>query len=104
MGDNNYKNRHREQGLCVNCSEKAYPNNRLCLKHIRSRQKTLQEYRDKNRLKINQQINEIKRKRVEDGLCFTCGGPRDRDDRKNCVNCREHLYIERYEHAEKIIY
>ena len=29
-----WRNRHREQGLCQNCSEPAAPNRSLCLKHL----------------------------------------------------------------------
>jgi len=77
MGDISYKRSHREQGLCVYCSEYALPYHSRCEKHIRSHRSTQFGINHRNQVE-----------RLEKGLCPRCGGERT-DNRKYCVNCRE---------------
>jgi len=57
---NRYKQRHRELGLCVDCSRPAVPGKALCEVHIATRKE-----RD-GRAVIY---------RIENGLCSLCGHP-----------------------------
>jgi hypothetical protein len=94
MGNNAYKQRHREQGLCLDCSEAAETNGR-CAKHAYSQKVRQSEYDSTHRDYRNAYQMRFKIKRREAGLCPTCGGPRDDEGFIGCCNCREHIYRRR---------
>lgn len=83
MGDNAYKQRHREQGLCTNCQNYALPYLKLCKKHNDLMHK-------RNRTRHRMKREEIRAKGFK--LCIICFGSLDDEadkDRKTCTHCRE---------------
>ena len=95
MGDNNYKKAHKAAGLCQDCSEPAYPDRTRCLKHLLSHVKAQQKYYFKNQELYSEIFKKLKKRRVEKGRCYACGGPLDNRAMITCVNCREQIYRER---------
>ena len=98
MGNNAYKKRHKELGLCVDCSEPAYPDMNRCLKHYRIHRKgNLRRYY-KNSEKERQRARKKRILRKAEGRCTKCTAPLDPDadkGRVNCCNCNEGIYNER---------
>jgi len=99
MGDTEYKNRHKELGLCTDCSEPVYRGRKKCLKHLRLHSISRQKYRAKNLKKCTEADHELKRQRKKDLKCWMCSAPLDPDADYgclNCVNCRGKTFAERY--------
>ena len=103
MGDKNYKENHKDSGLCVWCSDQAYPGRVLCLNHLRTKARSNKKYREKNRDKIRKKDKIMRAKRIKESRCLTCGGPKERDDRTCCINCREHINRERFPNEATIL-
>jgi len=84
MGNKVYKDLHKSLGLCINCSEKALPNNVCCIKHKITHNSFMVGY-----------MRDLKKKRKQKGLCTDCGIFLDSDidnGHVKCQNCREELY------------
>ena len=96
MGDKKYKQRHRELGLCIDCPDPVYPGRTRCLKHLRTNNVGSTAWQKRNSDYYLAYQRENKEQRRREGLCPMCGGPRDNLNKISCVNCREHLYRERY--------
>lgn len=79
-----YSLKHKEQGLCLDCPRKVAIGSVRCEKH-------------KKNCNNNNQKN--KKKRIEEGRCRSCGSPKMEgidDNHISCINCRQHLYTQKY--------
>jgi len=106
MGNKKYKKRHREMGLCLDCSEPVYPDRKKCLVHLRSAAKAEQKYRLNNIRKVTEKDHRLKQARRDNGLCEMCSAPLDPDadtGRLNCVNCRGGTFEVRLIHGTAIV-
>ena len=106
MGNNKYKQRHKDLGLCVNCSEPKHRENQLCLKHIRSRKISNYTCRMKYILKNRELIKRQKERYRNEGRCITCSAPLDVDadnGHVNCTNCRHNIHTPRGIHGNPIV-
>jgi hypothetical protein len=72
-----YRERHLEQGLCVDCPEPAKPGKIRCRYHAAY-------HRDIN----NRNNQKYTRMRLENNLCSRCGTPLIEGEATRCVNCR----------------
>ena len=101
MGDQAYKDKHKELGLCVDCSEPAYPNKTRCARHLINRVESSRRYYKKHKEYYQKLYKEIKEKRLREERCYACGGPLDDPERwVTCVNCREKIYQPRDRYAK----
>ena len=91
MGDAAYKKRHKEQGLCVDCSRPAIPGQLRCIIHARNIQYFCARWCSKNREKKNKYWRNKRAEYKKEGRCVTCGAPLGEQDegRTHCVNCRD---------------
>lgn len=104
MGNQKYKQAHREQGLCANCSSPVHPGYSMCLKHMRSHNKSTKKwYRNNYEVYLRKQ-KERKELRRQQGLCAMCGAPLEEDNKCiSCCNCRDKFFYERVENAVIIV-
>jgi hypothetical protein len=72
-----FKKEQKAMGLCLDCHNPVVHGHRYCEKHLKSKA----ERQKKTRIRLK-----------EKGICTHCYGPLDRDDRLQCVNCRERIY------------
>ena len=103
MGNAKYKQEHREWGLCTDCSEPVYMGKSRCLKHLRSHVSADALY---ERLTCKRDYKQRREDRKKKGLCPKCGVKLDPDadhGMLNCMNCRDHLWIERKIHGTSIV-
>ena len=91
MGNSLYKQRHREKGLCNDCSRKALPGQTRCKIHLLHHRVWKEDpYKHKMRnLKMKEDWE-------KNNLCSACGGPLDDEDFKTCMNCRQHVHRPRW--------
>ena len=103
MGDNEYKQRHRDMGLCVECSEPVYPGIIRCLKHNRNHNAIMREFYKTPEYRERDRKRRISRK--DNGKCMACGTPLIPEDNGcvTCQNCREKLYKSEVENAVPIV-
>lgn len=96
MGDAEYKRLHREKGLCVDCSEQAYPGRIRCVKCLELESVSSKKYYRKNRVELIQKGRESRKQRVANGECIRCGNDLDLDidSGTKCQNCREGVFYE----------
>ena len=91
MGDAAYKKRHKEQGLCVDCSRPAIPGRIRCLIH--NENSRLQSYKwfQNNYAKVLETNRKTKQRYRETNRCVSCGTPLGEQDEgcSHCVNCRD---------------
>ena len=85
MGNNLYKQRHKEQGLCTDCSRKALPGKTRCFIHLLNHNRWKED-------PVKHKIRVLKLKKYweKNNLCSACGGPLDDLNYKRCMNCRSH--------------
>jgi hypothetical protein len=106
VGDAKYKRKHRELGLCVDCSEPVYPDNLRCLKHLRKRN-VYSAWHYLENLEYYREIHKrIKANRIRDRRCRECSAPLDPDADSNrvcCMNCRGGTVTERSIHGNLIV-
>ena len=98
MGNAEYKRKHREQGLCIDCSRIACPGTIRCLEHLYVRAAIQQDYYRRHRQLLCNNSKKDRQQRKKFGLCIKCGNERDEDIDNNlvsCQNCREGLFFER---------
>ena len=91
MGNQAYKHRHKEQGLCGNCNRKAIPGFTLC--GLCSYKKSLgaKQYRLDNIAYFRLQDREKRKRRIGEGRCSKCGALLMEEEVKYCVNCSAHI-------------
>ena len=102
MGNNAFKQKHRELGLCTQCSSPVHPGFTKCLKHLRSHAAAQMKHRLKYPERYRKMQRDIKKLRRQNGLCTGCGAPVEKGY-VTCYNCREQLYNERFENATRIV-
>jgi len=109
MGNSKYKQKHRELGLCENCSAPVYRDRILCLKHIRSKNKSSKQYYVNNTQKASIALERTRTMYRDNNKCVSCSAPLDPDidDGKICcMNCRWHRHVtlnERLIHGTVIV-
>jgi len=91
MGNNLYKQRHKNLGLCTDCSEKALPGRTRCFTHDVNH-RLWKEDPQKN----HERTIKWKKYWEENGLCKGCGAELDIDSSKYCMNCRSNNYRPRW--------
>lgn len=90
MGTKEFKDRHRELGLCTDCSCPAAPFYSLCERHINSHREASLAYVTRNRNKKLEYDRNRREKMKRDGRCH-CGAPLS-DGLKICTNCSSRSY------------
>jgi len=106
MGNAKYKQRHRELGLCTDCSATVYLDREKCLKHIRAHAEHKKKSRLKHIKKITEKDHRYKQARRDNGLCVGCSAPLDPDADSGyltCVNCRGRIFELRYINGTAIV-
>lgn len=80
-------NRRKQNGLCVQCGERAVPGLTLCpncqLKHSLAQKKCNQAHSEQRRIKA---WGYRERRKAED-RCIRCGAPLIEGERAYCFNC-----------------
>jgi hypothetical protein len=92
MGNQKYKHKHRELGLCENCSRKAVPGERLCAVHSYNHNQSNKEWyynNHKDRLEKNRNLKERYKK---EGKCPGCGTPNDNGN-ICCDACNQRMHL-----------
>jgi len=94
MGNIAYKNRHKEQGLCVQCSRPAIPGRILCMVHSESSRQLDQKRYPKRKEYLLKQVEKNRKRYRETNRCPMCSAPLGEQDEgyKNCVNCRSKAF------------
>jgi len=99
VGNQKYKQKHRELGLCVDCSRPVHPGYIRCGIHAHSMRVATRNYYLKNRDTIKKRIRELKKRYKKDKRCPACSIPLLADDIKagyiTCENCRMHIHRKR---------
>lgn len=91
MGSAAYKQRHREQGLCLYCSEPRFPGLVLCAEHNHTNKLSVLTWKQKNRAHLSAYRRNYIKKMIAEGRCRTCGNDLDSDADygcRVCMNCR----------------
>ena len=86
-----YENRHKEQGLCIQCNREATPGYIRCSFHRAKQRVYDKKYTEKYSDRRRKQSMEKKKKRIANNRCRDCGGPMNPDidgGLKICFNCR----------------
>lgn len=87
MGDAAYKQRHREQELCISCARKA-EYKIYCLLHYWKQLICARNSRHRIRVR-DRQVQDDRRKRYkEGGMCRDCGKPLREFEGIVCTNCK----------------
>lgn len=84
MGNASYKKRHKELGLCLDCSQRATHGCRCEIHWINTR------------LNVAVSMKRLRSKHKENGECIRCGKPlHDEMDAgyAKCLTCREKMLI-----------
>jgi hypothetical protein len=95
MGNTAWKQKHREQGLCTDCSEKALPMSSKCAEHEYSHNISNRKTREKNIDKERERVRSNFKLAIKNNICTRCFNPLDEDADegfKNCMNCRSIVY------------
>ena len=89
MGDKEYKQRHREQGLCLYCSVLAVASG-LCIDHFFTHKVAYTKHIESNREKFNARILAVHRGWKDEGRCWDCGAPLIPEETGvRCMNCAD---------------
>ena len=86
-----YKRKHKQLGLCVECSRPAIPGRTLCKIHsAHNSERCSKSYYDN----LDKRRREMKRRREQyrkDGRCIMCSAYLQEEDEGfvNCMNCRQ---------------
>lgn len=95
MGNQAYKKRHKEQGLCVDCSRLAILGETRCATHnYNINMQNKRSYYKYHGIRLVK--NEIRRQRyIEEGRCPICSAPLDPkvdEGHVDCINCRMYIH------------
>ena len=97
MGNTAWKQLHKSQGLCVDCSNRSLPMSTRCAEHEHGQRKA----NKKNWIKDSDKYIKFHRTHKaycrENGMCPTCSNPLDPDADEGhviCMNCRSISYRE----------
>ncbi len=83
-----YKDRHRELGLCQNCSRVALRGLSYCLYHLLTHRVSAIKYRNQRKKELANKEKERRGIRLAEGKCIACGAPLLEDEIKYCVSCK----------------
>jgi len=96
MGNAAYKQRHKEQGLCRDCSRPALPMRLHCIIHNEHYRKYI---KDKNKIPeihaiLLESSRKLKEKYRKTNRCPKCSAPLGEQDKGyvTCINCRIRLH------------
>ena len=94
MGDNAYKQKHKEQGLCVDCSRPALPGRIKCIIHSETSRMQNYKYVHNNYAKVLETNRKQKQIYRDTNRCPSCGAPLGEQDegRAHCMNCRDRAF------------
>ena len=95
MGNNAYKKRHKELGLCTECSRPAIPFSTKCIIHHYSHNKSSNKHNANNRKKCNENNAKARIKYRKENRCTCCGAPLMEEGYVQCINCRSGIHKER---------
>ena len=87
MGNAKYKQKHKELGLCVDCSRPALKDTNLCWLHEMKQNKRTNSYYYENLDKVKAKRNIKYQGRKDRHECPDCGRPLTEEDGVYCVNC-----------------
>jgi hypothetical protein len=93
LGTAEYRKRHKEQGLCIECSHQAVPGRVRCVHCLLAdRVRQRKNYYKYHRKHLEKRRKEIKY-RIENHLCRSCGAPMLADwDTRECPNCSVRIF------------
>ena len=93
MGNAKYKQKHREQGLCVDCSRPALPFRIHCIIHNEKVRVRTKEWLEKpgNRERRVKSVRKLRQLYRDTNRCCKCSAPLGEQDEgyMTCVNCRD---------------
>ena len=94
MGDNAYKKRHKDQGLCVDCGRPALPKRIRCIIHNRIHNAKNYEWMHKDYGKVLEANRKQKQIYRDTNRCPSCGAPLGEQDEgyRHCMNCRDESF------------
>ena len=87
MGNQAYKNRHKEQGLCVSCSRLAVPGDYYCTLHRYTHQLTDMGYYWRNKEVRDAKVRMRREELKSEGKCPDCGVLLIEGEGVKCANC-----------------
>jgi len=104
MGNQAYKQLHRETGLCIYCSEPVYKGYSRCLKHIRSHAVGGAKAYLNNKDRWDARSRANKERYVATGRCVECSAPLNESEKgRSCSNCNAGIVRERLIHGNPIV-
>jgi len=87
MGNTTYKKKHRELGLCQDCSSPAQTRG-YCLRHYWNRIIRDRRYISEHKEEHNAKVKQWRMDNFLAGKCTECAAPLINDEVKRCVNCK----------------
>ncbi len=82
-----WRKKHKEMGLCHDCSRKSLFGLSLCLLHHEHLISYGKVWRDNHRKEIKKYHSMKRTQRIKEGKCIRCGAPLLDEEPKYCVNC-----------------
>jgi len=91
MGNNAYKRKHIEQGLCTDCSRPAIPGQRRCMIHYLKLRESVSKWNKEHHSRLIELRRKWKQIYRDTNRCTSCGAPLGEQDEGHvkCVNCRD---------------
>ena len=86
MGNAKYKQKHKELGLCCDCSEPVAIAG-YCLKHYWNKVLRIRHYSQDHSLEARERARRWRHKMEDESRCNHCGCPLIEGEGKRCVNC-----------------
>jgi len=99
MGNLKYKQSHRANGLCTQCSELVVPGYRVCWKHVVSHNVNNNKWRMRNADYMKRYMKKYRARMKVEGRCIICTAPLLQEDlaagKVICENCGQRNYRSR---------
>ena len=94
MGNAKYKQKHKEQGLCVDCSRPALPFRVHCIIHNENRRQYMENEFKKDPVRQHKLNRKTKQRYRETNRCTACSAPLGEQDegKTHCMNCRDRAF------------
>ena len=92
-----YRRKRKENGICIDCKEKAYPQRTRCAEHLYSDNMRRLKYYYKHRERVMSKASIEKQKRRNERRCTRCGNELLEEDNGFvcCINCRGRTFYMR---------
>ena len=87
MGNKVYRESHKAQGLCVDCSSSTLPNRTLCALCSYKYQVRHKVYRLEHRGVLSEKSRELRKHYAAEGRCSRCGAPLIEEEQRYCFAC-----------------